>query len=217
MLDDSQLQRVRAMFPSVLTPDVALVAMIDAEAHRRGERDAVSGAFHALALNQGSLLKEEYDLSGHAHHHGWTIGAAVIDIRELTVVNMNHGFEVGDRVLRHTASALQRACPKAKVVRVHSDAFAVLLGPTSEQTIEPGLTARLRDALAKESPQLLEFSIGLLEVTIVAPSHWQVLGPLVWAECERALVLARRAPYPGVLRRKIVLDAGLPEEALSGR
>ena len=215
MLDDSQLQRVRALFPSVPSPDVALVAMIDAEAHRRGERDAVSGAFHALALNQGALLKEEYDLN--AHHSGWVIGAAVVDIRELTVINMNHGFEEGDRVLRHTATALQRVCPKAKVVRVHSDAFAVLLGPTAEETIEPGLTAKLRAALTAAPHQALEFSIGLLEFTVVAPSHWQVLGPLLWAECERALVLARRAPSPGVLKRKVVLDAGLPEEALCGR
>src|SRR3954451_21657830 len=104
MLDDSQLRRVRALFPSVPDPDKALVAMIDAEAHRRGERDAVSGAFHALALNQGSLLKEEYDLSTHGHSSGWVLGAAVVDIRELTLINMQHGFEMGDRVLRHTAS-----------------------------------------------------------------------------------------------------------------
>ena len=202
MLDDAQFRRVRALFPSVPEPAAGLVALIDAEAHRRGERDAVSGAYHALALNQGSLLKEEYDLAAHAHHDGWAIGAAVVDVRELTVVNMNHGFEVGDRVLRHTATALQQTCPRAKVVRVHSDAFAVLLGPTAEETIEPGLTAKLRAALANSAPLALEYSIGLLELTIVAPSHWQVLGPLVWAECERALVLARRA---------------LPEEALSGR
>jgi hypothetical protein len=93
----------------------------------------------------------------------------------------------------------------------------VLLGPTAEQTIAPGLTARLEAELAEASPLPLTFSIGLLELTIVAPSHWQVLGPLVWAECERALVLARRAPYSGVLARRIVLDAGLPEEAMSGR
>ena len=208
---------MRALFPQVVDPDQALIAMLDAEAHRRGERDAVSGAFHALALTQGSLLKEEYDLSTHGHHAGWVIGAAVVDIRELTVVNMNHDFPTGDQVLHDTSTALQRAVPEAKVVRVHSDAFAVILGPTSEQTIEPGLTAKLREQLATEAPQPLEFSIGLLELTVVAPSHWQVLGPLLWAECERTLVLARRAPYQGVLKRKVVLDAGLPEEALSGR
>ena len=217
MLDEFQLRRVRTLFPSVPDPDKALVAMIDAEAHRRGGRDAISGAFHALALTQGSLLKEEYDLSTHGHHSGWVMGAVVVDIRELTVVNMNHEFEMGDRVLRHTASALERAFPKAKVVRVHSDAFAVLLGPTSEETVAPQMIQRARDALNVAPPLPLQFSVGLFELTVVAPSHWQVLGPLVWAEAERALVLARRAPSAQILKRQIVLDGGLPEEALSGR
>jgi GGDEF domain-containing protein len=217
MLDDTQLGRVRALFPNVPDTDKALIAMIDAEAHRRGERDAISGAFHALALTQGSLLKEEYDLSTHGHHSGWVIGAAVIDIRELTVVNMNHGFETGDQVLHDTATALQRTCPTAKVVRVHSDAFAVLLGPMSDETITAELTRKLRSGLRQNARLSVEYSVGLLELTIAGPSHWQVLGPLVWAECERALVLARRAPYDGVLKRKIVLDGGLPEEAMSGR
>ena len=217
MLDDSQLRRVRALFPNVADPDKALVAMIDAEAQRRGEPDAVSGAFHALALTQGALLKEEYDLSTHGHHAGWIIGAAVVDIRELTVVNMNHGFETGDQVLHDTATALHRACPNAKVVRVHSDAFAVLLGPTSQETIAKELTRTLRSGLRQNARLPVEYSVGLLELTVVAPSHWQVLGPLVWAECERALVLARRAPYDGVLKRRLVLDGGLPEEAMAGR
>ncbi len=217
MLDEGQLRRVRALFPQVADADQALSAMIDAEAHRRGERDAVSGAFHALALTQGALLKEEYDLSTHGHHAGWVIGAAVVDIRELTVVNMNYDFSTGDQVLHDTATALQRAVPEAKVVRVHSDAFAVLLGPMSQRTVEPGLTRQLRSALRQNARLPVEYSVGLLELTVVAPSHWQVLGPLVWAECERALVLARRAPYEGILKRKIVLDGGLPEEALSGR
>lgn len=217
MLDDSQLRRVRSMFPNVPDADTALIAMIDAEAHRRGERDAISGALHALGLTQGSLLKEEYDLSTHSHHAGWVMGAAVVDIRELTVVNMNHGFETGDQVLHDTAVALQRVAPNAKVVRVHSDAFAVLLGPMAQQPVTAGLTRELRMALKTNARLPVEYTIGLLELTVVGPSHWQVLGPLVWAECERALVLARRAPYEGVLKRKIVLDGGLPEEAMSGR
>jgi GGDEF domain-containing protein len=217
MIDDSQQRRVRALFPNVPDVDRALIALIDAEAHRRLERDGISGAFHALALTQGALLKEEYDLSTHSHHAGWILGAAVVDIRELTVVNMNHGFETGDQVLHDTATALGRACPKAKVVRVHSDAFAVLFGPLSEQTVTPELTRTLRSSLRQNARLPVEYSVGLLELLISGPSHWQVLGPLVWAECERTLVLARRAPYDGVLKRKIALDGGLPEEAMSGR
>ncbi len=217
MIDELQLSRVSALFPHAADAQKALVALIDAETHRRGGRDAISGAFHALALTQGALLKEEYDVSAHGHEAGWTIGAAVVDIRELTVVNMNHGFETGDQVLRDTATALERLAPSAKVVRIHSDAFALLLGPTSQQTLAPELTRQLRQALRQNARLPVEYSVGLLELTLVAPSHWQLLGPIVWAECERVVVLARRAPYDSVLKRKIVLEAGLPEEAMSGR
>lgn len=207
MLDDP---RLRALFPNV-PPEQAARALLDAEGHRRGTRDAVSGAFHALALTQGALLKEEYDLSTHGHHAGWVMGAVVADIRELTVVNMKHGFEEGDRVLRQTAEALQAVSPNAKLVRVHSDAFALLLGPMAQDPVTPAHLAKARAALK------VPCSVGLLKLTVVGPSHWQVLGPLVWAECERALVLARRAPKDEVLNRTVVLDGRLPEEALSGR
>lgn len=207
----SEDPRLRALFPNT-PPAAAATALVDAEGHRRGDRDRVSGAFHALALTQGSLLKEEYDLSTHGHAQGWVMGAVVADLRELTVVNMKHGFEEGDRFLRETAAQLQSVSPKAKVVRIHSDAFALLLGPIAEDPVTPQHRAKALAALKHPC------TVGLLQLTVVAPSHWQVLGPLVWAECERTLVLARRAPgHDGVVTRRIVLDGGLPEEALSGR
>ncbi len=202
--------RLRALFPNV-TPAQAATALVDAEAHRRGERDKTSGAFHALALTQGSLLKEEYDLSTHGHATGWVMGAVVADLRELTVVNMHHGFDEGDRFLRETAAQLQSVSPKAKCVRIHSDAFALLLGPMAEDPVTPAHLEKARAALKHPC------TVGGLQLTVVAPSHWQLLGPLVWAECERTLVLARRAPHDGLVTRRIVLDGGLPEEALSGR
>lgn len=214
---------VRALFPTVPTAQEGLQALVDAELHRRGNPDK-SGALHALALRDGALLKEEYDLGAHAHHQGWTVGCAVFDSRELTLVNMHHGFEVGDHVLKAMVAAAREAAPKAKVVRIHSDGFAVLLGPTSEMHIQPPLAGRLLESLVIETRKVLPkeadpmvFTLGLLELTVVEPSHWQVLGPLVWAECERALAIARRAPWPGVMKRKISLHGGLPEEAMTGR
>ncbi len=50
----------------------------------------------------------------------------------------------------------------------------------------------------------------MLELTLVAPSHWQVLGPLVWAECERALVMEQRSGPLNVQKRHIALDAAVP-------
>ena len=51
--------------------------LVETELHRRGSPDK-SGAFHALSLNQGSLLREEYDLSTHGHSDGWLIGALLV-------------------------------------------------------------------------------------------------------------------------------------------
>ncbi len=44
--------------------------LLDEEHARRGAPDA-TGALNPLALPQGTLLKEEFDLSTHAHHEGW--------------------------------------------------------------------------------------------------------------------------------------------------
>ncbi len=196
-------------------PDAAWVgvqALLDAERWRRGEADNVSGAAHALALTQGSLLREEYDLSTHGHHAGWVIGAVVVDIRALTMVNMRHGFPTGDAVLRATADSLKGFAPKAKVARIHSDAFAVLFGPIAEQRVTPELVEQMRAKLMKEAPVLspaLAFSLAMVELTLVSPSHWQVIGPLVWAECERALVMEQRAGPLGVQKRRIELDGAV--------
>jgi hypothetical protein len=57
----------------------------------------------------------------------------------------------------------------------------------------------------------MAFTLGALRLTLVDPPNWQMLGPLVWAECERALIIARRAPYEGVLERRVELNGRLPE------
>ncbi|PZR11919.1 MAG: diguanylate cyclase [Archangium gephyra] len=190
--------------------------MVDAELHRRGHPDAVSGAIHALALNQGSLLKEEYDLSTHGHSDGWVIGAVLVDALEFTVFNMQHGFKNGDAVLRAMVEGMKQVCPTAKVVRIHTDGFAILLGPTSDTRVSADLILKLRDvlparvAVAVPGSQL-KFTFGMLELTVVDPPNWQVLGPLVWAECERALIIARRKPTEALQQRRVVMDGRLPE------
>ena len=52
---------------------------------------------------------------------------------------------------------------------------------------------------------------GLLELTVHQPSHWQVLGPLLWAEVERAYIMERTGRTHGLQRRHLRLDAFLPE------
>ncbi len=214
-----------ALFPTAQgRPDAAtwlVDQLVDAELHRRGTPDNVTGAIHALALNQGQLLKEEFDLSTHGHADGWLIGAVLVDPLEFTLFNMRHGFKTGDLALRAMVEGMKQLCPAAKVVRIHTDGFAILLGPTADQKVTEEILPRLRELLPSkvaavtpkdgDPEKRVMFTFGLLELTVVDPPNWQILGPLVWAECERALMIARRKPTEALQVRRVVLDGRLPE------
>lgn len=193
--------------------------MVQAEQHRRCGLDAVSGAYHALALNQGSLMKEEFDLGGHGHDDGWRLGALLVDPLEFMLYDLRHGFEAGDRALRAMVDAMKAVCPTAKVVRTHTDGFAVLLGPTAARPVSDSLLPPLRAALTERvealtpgagEPHPVRYTLGALDLTVVDPPNWQVLGPLVWAECERAHMVFRRTKQAGVLRRRVELNGRMP-------
>ena len=214
-----------ALFPSAQGradgPTWLVDQLVDAELHRRGHPDVVTLATHALALNQGQLLKEEFDLSTHGHSDGWVIGAVLVDPLEFTLFNMRHGFKTGDEALRAMVAGMKQVCPAGKVVRIHTDGFAILLGPMSDQKVSADLLPKLREVLpakvAAVTPRDAEpaknvmFTFGLLELSVVDPPNWQILGPLVWAECERALMIARRKPTEALQLRRVVLDGRLPE------
>lgn len=218
-LSDAQAQLLRRVVPAARTPAEALDALLLAEAQRQGAPEPVSGALHPRFLREGELMKGEYELSTHAHA-GWLLGAVLLDPRAFTLVNQRRGFAKGDAVLRAIAQGAQAAAPSAKVVRLHGDGFAVLLGPTADLPLSPELVARVRAsvgaAVAQAVPEEFDlvFTVGQLELTVLSPSHWQVLGPLVWAECERALVVARRDADAGVQRRRLELEGGLPAFAV---
>ncbi len=208
------------LFPMARGRDDAASFLVDelvqAELYRRGHPDLVSGAAHLLALTQGSLLKEEYDLSTHGHADAWTLGAVLVDPLAFTVFNMEHGLQVGDAALAAMVQAMRAAVPGAKVVRIHTDGFAVLLGPTSEQRVNPSMEAPLRAALAQAVEAVapgarLDFTLGYLELDVVDPPNWQVLGPLAWAELERALLIVKKTGSREVLRRRFELHGRLPE------
>ena len=220
-LDDATVETLIRLNPWVRSRPgkdhaaLALQALLDAESCRRGGPDPVSGALNVLFLTQGQLLKGEYDLSVHAHR-GWEIGLLTVDVLEMIHVNQAAGFPGGDRFLRTVASCLSLNFPGAHVVRVHTDCFAVLFAPSSG--IEVGeaqrtearwrLASTVADARASEPrlPDPLGFTLGLCRLRILDPSHWQVLGPLVWAEAERTHVLARAGKGETCLVR--TLDLG---------
>jgi GGDEF domain-containing protein len=214
-----QTQALTRLFPSARKPGDALDALLESEAMRQGAPDPVTGAIHMRCLRDGTLMKEEYELSMHAHT-GWVLGAVLLDPQNFTRVNVRQGFAQGAVVLKAIAEGAKAAAPSAKVVRIHGDGFAVLLGPTADLPLSAQLVAQVREsvgaAVARAEPEERElaFTVGQLELTVRSPSHWQVLGPLVWAECERALVVARRAPSDFVQRRLLELDGGLPAFAV---
>ncbi|MFZ5445353.1 MAG: GGDEF domain-containing protein [Myxococcota bacterium] len=223
-ISERSQKALMALFPNAAgrpdAPSWLVDQLVDAELHRRGFPDP-TGAWNALALTQGSLLKEEFDLNTHGHHDGWTLGAVLVDPLEFMLYDVRYGFPAGDVALKAMVAGMKEVCPRAKVVRIHTDGFAILLGPTAEQRVEPALISRLAEVLpAKvaavtpddaEPKKAQRFTFGLLELTVVDPPNWQLLGPLVWAECERALIIARRQPTQALQQRKIVLDARLPE------
>jgi len=231
-VDDEVVKAVLALQPWVQSrpePErfgAALKALLEAEACRRGAPDPVTGALHLSALIQGALLKPEYDLSVHAHS-GWTVGAVIADVKEMIHVNQEAGFAVGDRFLRSVASSLAGAFPGARVVRVHTDCFATLLVPSSGLELAPAHLAQAAEALRRGTDEFrategaprapVEFTVSALRLTVRDPSHWQVLGPLLWAEIERAHVIARRGLASGIQEREIRLEGGVPAATTTPR
>ncbi|HYH96744.1 GGDEF domain-containing protein [Hyalangium sp.] len=227
-LDDATATALIALHPwavarSPQPVQLAVETLLEAERGRRGQPDKL-GAISALALTQGSLLKEEFDLSTHAHHDGWRVGAVIADVQGMITINARFGFGVGDAVLLATVSSLAAQYPGAKVVRIHPDAFAALLTPSSQLTVQAGQREATRARLAEDMAKVLpggtaaedvpRHTVSLLELTVDQPSHWQVLGPLLWAELERAHVLERLGRRTDeVQQRRIRLDGFVPGPA----
>jgi len=186
---------------------LALAALLEAEGCRRGAPDPVTGALHVFFLTQGELLRSEYDLSVHGHT-AWEVGLLTADVAGMIHVNQAAGFPAGDRLLRAVATALAAALPRAPVVRIHGDCFACLCPPSSDtslveehRTLVRSRLSEAAEAFRAAEPKLsfaVDFTLGLARLRVVDPSHWQVLGPLVWAEAERIHALTRTGKLEAV-------------------
>jgi GGDEF domain-containing protein len=220
-IDEALATALVALYPRLVqrSPEpvkVALQRLLDEEHARRGVPDA-TGALNPLALTQGTLLKEEFDLSTHAHHAGWTLGALLVDVKGMIHVNARHGFPTGDALLRAVVASLRAQLPGAKLVRLQGDNFAALLVPTSGLSVTEELRESTRARLVADARAALpegaespDFTLALLELTIEQPTHWQVLGPLVWGELERAYTMERMGQAGGLQRRRLQLGGFVP-------
>lgn len=220
-IDDTQASALVALYARLVqrSPEpvkAALQRLLDEEHARRGVPDA-TGALNPLALTQGTLLKEEFDLSTHAHHAGWTVGALIADVKGMIHVNARYGFPAGDAMLRAVVASLHAQFPATKVVRLQGDCFAALLVPTSGLLVTEALRESARTRLTADARAALppgaeapDFTLALLELTIEQPTHWQVLGPLVWGELERAYTLERMGNAGGLQKRRLQLGGFVP-------
>ena len=191
----------------------ALEQFVRLEQARRGAADPLTGALPVLALLQGDRLKREFDLSVHAHT-GWPVGAIIVDVKGLIRINAERGMRAADEVLVSAASALGRAVPGAVLLRVHGDCLAALFLPSTGLDLEEAHLERVSVALG-EAP--VGFTVSALRLRIFDPAHWQVLGPLVVSEIERAHVMARRGLASGIQERTLRLDGRVPAGAATPR
>ncbi|HLT29464.1 MAG TPA: diguanylate cyclase [Myxococcaceae bacterium] len=227
-LTDAQSLALTQLFPQVLVQgenalNRAVEILIEQEQQRRGAVDGKTGAIPVAALLQGSFLKQEYDAGLHFGEEGWRLHGLMVDVKEMTLQNRRLGFERGDALLAAVVATLRSALPGTEVVRLHSDAFAALYLPTLGGTPGDDAARRLGSALQEAMVPFTSaeagvgFTIAELSLTIVQPAHWQVIGPLVWSEFERALLLERLGRASGVQRRRVELDAAIPGPATTAR
>ncbi len=183
---------------------------------RRGTPDPQTGALARSYLIEGPLLRETLERPEQALDGAWRAGVVAVDVRGLRHVNDRLGMEAGEKVLVAVADGLRAFCPDRPLVRLHGDAFATLYLPPSGHALTDQSPERVADALVglaeERMPELAEaglepaFTVAALDLVIEQPFHWRVLGPLVWAEAERAHVAVRNAQATGLQRRTIPLD-----------
>ncbi|HEY1334737.1 MAG TPA: GGDEF domain-containing protein, partial [Myxococcaceae bacterium] len=96
--------------------------------------------------------------------------------------------------------------------------YAVLFLPSSGEQLEEEHLVRARatlvdvtSAVTASGPSTnLAYTLSALRLRVFDPSHWQVLGPLLVAEIERAHVMARRGLASGIQERELRLEGRVP-------
>lgn len=201
----------------------ALVSYIlEREMSRRGGRDPATGALTSWCLRAGELLRPRAAWPWRGLAGEWRLGAMVVDVRNLKLINDRFGLPVGHALIAGVARALMSAFPEAQTIRIHGDAFAVLLFPPEDGKVSPSTRSTLRDQLvstassclegAGEAPTVVDFTMSLLSLVVENPYEWQLLGPLVAAELNRAHDLERTGKAAGVQERRLDLQGHIPED-----
>lgn len=183
---------------------------------RKGLPDPQTGSLTRSYLIEGVLLRDTMEQPELGLEGDWSCGVVAVDVLGLMHVNDRLGMEGGEQMLKVVADGLRAFCPDRPIIRLHGDAFAALYLPPGGHNISDGSPDRLSDALTgmaqERMPELGEqgleprFTVAALDLVVERPFHWRVLGPLVWAEAERAHVAVRTGRASGLQHRRISLD-----------
>lgn len=219
-IDDELVDTITELAPDVIEgrkhfgdglQSVVLQALM-----RKGIPDPQTGTLTRSYLIEGVLLRDTFEHPERGLDGEWSCGVVAVDVRGLVHVNDRLGMEGGEQMLKLVADGLRAFCPDRPIIRLHGDAFAALYPPPDGHNISDGSPERLADALSaladERMPELAEhdlepaFTVAALDLVIDRPFHWRVLGPLVWAEAERAHVAVRTGQATGLQHRRIELD-----------
>jgi GGDEF domain-containing protein len=220
-VDPVKLEQV-ARLRSGLGPEELLDFLLNMELLRAGLPDRLTGAgsVHKLlqavpgappsSLGWGPAWGSEWrGLSG--RFELWMIA---VDVLGLARINDRSGLAAGDEVLRQLAAAMKRATPERgplMAYRIHGDAFATLFASevdlhavqqATERLFQEGLERAVNERAKGVS---VELTFASLHLVIEQPYAPVLLGPLVCAELERALVVARVSRKSEIQRRHIDL------------
>lgn len=144
------------------TPPIFVVTGRDVTDRLRTEHEIEDAAYydHLTGVANRRLLHERARQTlAMARRHGSIAALVHIDIVHLRAVNLQHGRQVGDEVLRSVAERLKQGLRESDTLaRTAGDEFQVLLGEVSEPDAVARVVARLHDAVTRP------FRVG--EVTV---------------------------------------------------
>lgn len=219
-IDDDLVQTITELAPGLVEGEKhfgdGLESVVLQALMRKGAPDPQTGALARSYLIEGVLLRDTLEQPEQGLDGEWRAGIVAVDVRSLLLVNDRLGMEAGEKVLKAVADGLRAFCPERPIVRLHGDAFAALYLPPGSHSLSDQTPARVADGLVglvhERLPDLTEsdvepaFTVAALDLVIDRPFHWRVLGPLVWAEAERAHVSVRTGRAEGLQSRAIRLD-----------
>lgn len=134
---------------SIILAAAGLLALTDELADFRNRFRNISGRDTLTGLPGITLFDRHlHEMAKRVQTYGWSIGVLVADIDEFELINRNHGYSEGDKVLKEAATRF-RNCFSDEILisRTGPDSFAACI-PKAERAEMEALSQRVADALS---------------------------------------------------------------------